>query len=124
MGDDREVTAGPRTFDGAAFRTADLVAAKAGRSVTVCIPARDEERTVGAVVAAVRQAHASEGGGSGLVDEVLVVDDGSRDGTAVAAVAAGARVLTVRDGGGKGAAMAAGVAASGGDVVVFLDADV
>ncbi len=64
------------------------------------------------------------GGGSGLVDEVLVVDDGSSDRTAEAAEAAGGRVLRLRGGGGKGQAMAAGFEASSGDLVVFLDADV
>ncbi|HVX23043.1 MAG TPA: glucosyl-3-phosphoglycerate synthase [Acidimicrobiales bacterium] len=118
------MTGGPRTFDGSAFDADDLVAAKAGRSVTVCIPARDEERTVGAVVGAVRRAHCLDAGGSGLVDEVVVVDDRSVDGTAAAAGDAGARVLAVRDGGGKGGAMAAGVEGSVGDLVVFLDADV
>jgi glucosyl-3-phosphoglycerate synthase len=124
------MSAGPRTFSRSTiateFSTGRLVAAKGRRSVTVCIPARDEARTVGAVVRAVVEPHVAAAGGSGLVDDVLVVDDGSTDGTADVARAGGARVLTVapEDAGGKGRAMQSGLAASDGDLVVFLDADV
>jgi glucosyl-3-phosphoglycerate synthase len=120
----RFVTDGPRTFPGAAFPPGRLLAAKRGRTVTVCIPSRDEARTVGAVVRAVTGPYLAAAGGSGLVDEVLVVDDGSADDTAGAARAAGARVLSLRGGGGKGQAMQAGLDASSGDLVAFLDADV
>lgn len=57
-----------------------------------------------------------------LVDEVIVVDGRSSDDTIARAEAAGARVIT-QPKGGKGEAMAAGVAATDADVVVFLDAD-
>jgi glycosyltransferase involved in cell wall biosynthesis len=82
--------------------------------VAVVIPARNEEQTVADVVAAAQNAV--------LVDEVIVVDNASSDGTAEAAARQGARVVTepVR---GKGEAMRAGVAATGADVIVFLDAD-
>jgi glucosyl-3-phosphoglycerate synthase len=99
--------------------------AKAGRTVSVCIPARDEGSTVGSVVRAVVQPFLASAGGNGLVDEVLVLDDGSSDDTAEQATDAGARVVRAVDGdGGKGQAMAAALAASHGDLVVFLDADV
>jgi glucosyl-3-phosphoglycerate synthase len=92
-----------------------------GLAVSVCIPARNEVATVPHVVDVVVRALVA---GRHLVDEVIVVDDGSDDGTAPAAEAAGARVL--RRGGppGKGLAMADAAAAASGDVVVFLDADV
>jgi glucosyl-3-phosphoglycerate synthase len=68
--------------------------------------------------------------GAPLVDDLVVVDSGSSDGTARAAAAAGARVVSggdvlplvpgVR---GKGEAMWRGLAATSGDLVVFIDAD-
>ncbi|HVM39216.1 MAG TPA: glycosyltransferase, partial [Acidimicrobiia bacterium] len=73
------------------FEVADLVRAKrAGRHVvSVCLPARNEAATIGAIVETV----VSLAGSGGLVDEVVVVDDGSTDDTAVVAEAAGARVF-------------------------------
>jgi len=103
---------------------ADLVARKAGRRVVVCIPARNEETTVGAVVGTVVSAHLARSGGSGLVDQVLVIDDDSSDATAAEARAAGADVVTHRGPSGKGQAMRAGLAQTSGELVVFLDADV
>jgi hypothetical protein len=58
----------------------------------------------------------------GVVDEVVVVDGGSRDGTPEAARAAGARVL-VEPRRGYGRACATGAAATSADVIVFLDGD-
>jgi len=113
-----------RTFDAARFGVDALLGAKAGRAVTVCVPARDEAATVGAVVGAVRRAHVAGAGGSGLVDELLVVDDASADGTGAAAACAGAAVLRLDRSNGKGAAMRAGLRAAAGELVVFLDADV
>jgi glucosyl-3-phosphoglycerate synthase len=83
---------------------------------------------VGSVVRAVVQPFLARCGGNGLVDEVIVLNDGSRDDTAEQAGDAGARVVQGRDGGdgggGKGQAMAAALDAAVGDVIVFLDADV
>jgi UDP-N-acetylmuramyl pentapeptide phosphotransferase/UDP-N-acetylglucosamine-1-phosphate transferase len=59
------------------------------------------------------------------VDEVLVVDDGSEDGTAEAARSAGAdEVLVLPANEGKGAALWLGIGAASGDRLLFLDADV
>lgn len=92
--------------------------AASGPRVTVCIPARNEGTTVAGVVEPVASLLEE------LVDELVVVDDCSSDGTGAIAAAFGARVVRRDAGPGKGAAMAAGLAASTGDIVVFLDADV
>jgi glucosyl-3-phosphoglycerate synthase len=115
------------TFHHGDFPTGRVLDAKArtGRSVSVCIPARDEGSTVGSVVRAVVQPFLIAHGGNGLVNEVIVLDDGSLDDTAVQAHDAGARVVAGPGGtGGKGRAMAAALEAASGDVLVFLDADV
>ncbi|GEM_PF-1496514 len=85
--------------------------------VAVVIPAYNEARTVARVAAVARQTPA--------VDRVIVVDDGSDDGTAEAAAAVpGVEVVRQEQNRGKGEAMKAGVAAAADcDVIVFLDAD-
>jgi len=119
------VGSGAGVFDHRQFDVAALASARGGRRVSVCLPARDEEATVGAIVAEVRAACTAAGGGADLVDEVVVVDDGSTDDTAARSRAAGARVVrSGTRGGGKGQAMAVAVAESRGDLLVFLDADV
>ena len=102
------------------FGAASLAADKGGLRVTVCLPARDEEATVGAIVATIARDLVDS---HGLVDEVLVIDDGSRDATAAVARGAGALVVST-PGLGKGGAMWTGVFEAEGDVVVFCDADV
>ncbi len=80
-----------QTYHHGDFPTERVLAAKAasGRTVSVCIPARDEASTVGSVVRAVVQPFLAEHGGNGLVDEVIVLDDGSSDATAAHARDAG-----------------------------------
>jgi glucosyl-3-phosphoglycerate synthase len=124
MGNDSQVHQLPTTYAPEAFDLDGLIEAKGSRTVSVLIPSRDEEQTVGEVVRAVLDPHTLERGGTGLVDEVVVIDDGSSDRTGERARHAGARVLTLRGQGGKGEAMQAGLEASFGDLVVFLDADV
>jgi glucosyl-3-phosphoglycerate synthase len=118
-------TPGRRTFHHTDFDAAVLAARRAGRVISVCVPARNEERTVGTIVSTVRGSLMAEGGGVALVDEVLVVDDRSVDDTAGVARAAGARVVSAGDaGGGKGQALQVALAEAVGDTLVFLDADV
>ena len=79
------------------------------------IPAHDEAPRIGSVIEVAR-AHLP----------VLVVDDGSSDGTAAVARAAGATVLEQRPNQGKGAALQAGfrrALADGADAILTLDAD-
>jgi glucosyl-3-phosphoglycerate synthase len=114
------------TFHHGAFRADDLVARKQGRTIGVVIPAHNEASTIAAIVTTIRR---SLMGRAGLVDELIVVDDGSDDHTGAIAIAAGADVCVPAasspgHGVGKGGALAAGVCRAGGDIVVFLDADV
>jgi glycosyltransferase involved in cell wall biosynthesis len=88
--------------------------------VSVLIPAYNEARTVGRCLEAVY------GRNPGRILEVIVVDDGSADGTYEAAVAAaqpGTRVLKHERNAGKGAAIRTALAAATGDVVLIQDAD-
>jgi glucosyl-3-phosphoglycerate synthase len=111
-----------RTFDVAGLSVEAVSAAKGATKTSVVLPARNEESTIGWVLEAIRP-HL-KGRGTGLLDEILVVDDGSSDQTAQVAKQAGVEVLSLSGSGGKGQALAAGVAASRGDLLVFLDADV
>ncbi len=82
--------------------------------VTVIIPVLNEAGSVGAVIEFVFR--------NPLVTEVIVVDDGSIDGTPEAAEAAGARVImsTLL---GKGASMRDGMQAAVNEIVVYMDGD-
>lgn len=105
----------------------ELTAHKGGRTVDVIIPALNEQHTVAPIVAAVRTLMDRP---DPLVDDVVVVDTHSSDDTSAVARAAGARVVTgtgplpdVPLERGKGEAMWRGLAATSGELVVFVDAD-
>ena len=113
-----------RGYRASDFSVRDLVRRKA-ESVSVVLPAREVADTIGPIVDALRPLERA-----GLVDEVLVIDAGSRDGTATAAERHGARVLQESElmahlGPclGKGDAMWRALTATAGDVVCFIDAD-
>jgi glucosyl-3-phosphoglycerate synthase len=117
-----------RTFHHAEFTAEHLAAAKDGRVVSVCLPARDEQETVGPIVETLRTELVE---GVALVDEIIVIDDHSTDRTADVAAAAGAKVSQAEallpeygDGHGKGEAMWKSLFVSEGDLVVWCDADV
>ena len=119
---------GRRRFAAGEFPAADLVERKGSTTVSVCLPARNEEATVGAIVEVVR---AELIDGLGLVDELIVMDDHSSDRTAEVAAAAGATVVACSDvlahlgnQPGKGETLWKSLFASTGDVVVWCDADV
>lgn len=109
------------------YPLAELLTSKGERTVSVCIPARNEATTVGRIVATVSDKLMRQ---YELVDEVVVIDHGSRDTTARVAAAAGATVFRADDlltdfgsALGKGDVLWRSVLASRGDVVVWLDAD-
>ncbi|MBM0227104.1 glucosyl-3-phosphoglycerate synthase [Micromonospora sp. 4G57] len=104
-----------------------LLRAKGCSRVSVVLPARNEEATVGAIVSTIRE-HLMDR--LPLVDELIVVDSRSTDRTAQVARAAGAEVVSqdamtrgLPQLTGKGDALWAGLAAAEGDVVAFVDAD-
>ncbi|MBY4384579.1 glucosyl-3-phosphoglycerate synthase [Rhodococcus fascians] len=112
------------SWDTPEWTIAELEAAKAGRTVSVVLPALNEEQTVAAVIDTI---HPLLGG---LVDELIVLDSGSTDETAVRAKAAGARVISREEAvpgldpvPGKGEVLWRSVAASTGDLIAFVDSD-
>jgi len=108
----------------------DLLAAKGPTRVSVVLPALDEQDTVGAIVGTIATELLARTGGNGLVDELVVLDSGSSDATGRVAAAAGATVVHRDDVlpgwpavAGKGEALWRSLAATDGDVLVFVDAD-
>ncbi|MEQ1872790.1 MAG: glucosyl-3-phosphoglycerate synthase [Ilumatobacteraceae bacterium] len=117
-----------RSFELGECTTESVVAAKAGRTVSLCIPCRDEAATIGPLVSAIRHELIER---APLVDELIVLDDRSTDETAAVAASAGATVVPIDEmharfgeGHGKGNALWASLAASTGDFVVWLDGDI
>jgi glucosyl-3-phosphoglycerate synthase len=113
-----------RTFHHSRYPAA-RIAAERKESVSVCLPARECASTVGEIVGSL--AHLRE---AGAIDEIVVVDAASGDGTARVAEQAGAKVVQEREllaemGEvlGKGDAMWRALSVLSGELVVFLDAD-
>jgi glucosyl-3-phosphoglycerate synthase len=113
-----------RTFHHSRY-TAAAIAAEREQSISICLPARDCAATVGGIVAALLPLR-----DAGTVDEIVVIDASSRDGTAAVAERAGAVVHQEADllpgfGPvlGKGDAMWRALSVLQGELVCFLDAD-
>jgi glucosyl-3-phosphoglycerate synthase len=116
-----------RTFHHSRYSPAAIAAARAerGLSVSVCLPARECAETVGKIVGALLELREA-----GAIDQIVVVDAASADGTAAVAERAGAVVLQEAEllpsyGPvlGKGDAMWRALSALDGELVCFLDAD-
>jgi glucosyl-3-phosphoglycerate synthase len=113
-----------RSFDHSVFPP-ERVRAERDGTISICVPARECAATIGPIartLVALREA--------GVVDQVLVLDSGSADGTGELAAAAGAEVQQqaelLPDLGpvlGKGDAMWRSLTVLHGDVVCFLDGD-
>ncbi len=118
---------GTHTFHSDEWSVDALLVAKGQQRVSVVLPARNEQRTLGGIVGTI---HSDLVDHVGLVDEVVVMDSRSTDATAQLARKSGAKVFAVdevlpwlgpRD--GKGEALWKSLAVTTGDIVVFLDAD-
>ncbi|MGL6298965.1 MAG: glycosyltransferase family 2 protein, partial [Methanobacteriaceae archaeon] len=85
-------------------------------TVSIVIPAYNEAETVASVI--------NIANSISYVNEVIVVDDGSHDGTAEEAKLAGATVISHVSNQGKGAALKTGFRHSKGDIIAFIDGDI
>ncbi len=113
-----------RSWSRPSWTIAELEAAKAGRTVSVVLPALNEEETVASVVGTIEPML------GGLVDELVVLDSGSTDDTAIRALTAGARVVSREEAvpelptqPGKGEVLWRSLAATSGDIIAFVDSD-
>ena len=116
-----------RTSHAADWQASKLVDIKGDTKVSVVLPALNEQETVGAIVASIRSRLVER---HGLVDELIVMDSGSTDGTYDVAVEAGAKVVRREEVlgdfeplPGKGEVLWRSLAATTGDVLVFVDSD-
>ncbi|MDL0432014.1 glycosyltransferase family 2 protein [Marinobacter sp. TBZ242] len=84
-------------------------------SVSIVIPAKNEARSIGRLVRQILE--------GGWANEVLVIDDGSSDGTGSIAKEQGADVIWHPYSKGNGAAVKTGARIASGEVLIFMDAD-
>ncbi|BBY49901.1 glucosyl-3-phosphoglycerate synthase [Mycolicibacterium arabiense] len=116
-----------RSSRGTSWTLQRVVRAKGARRISVVLPARDEDQTVGDIVTQIRRRLVED---VCLVDELIVIDSRSSDETAAVAASAGATVYHQDEilpehprMDGKGDALWKGLAASTGDIVLFVDSD-
>ncbi|MBI2129569.1 glycosyltransferase [Candidatus Woesearchaeota archaeon] len=83
--------------------------------VSAVIPAYNEEKTITKVIETIKKSR---------VNEIIVVDDGSKDKTYEKAKLSGVKVIKHKRNMGKGAAMRTGVENAKGNIIVFIDADI
>ena len=83
--------------------------------ISLIIPAYNEEKTIGEVVRVACK--------SNLIDEIIVVNDGSADNTSIIARESGAKVIDLSKNKGKGGALSEGIKKAQGEILLFLDAD-
>ena len=117
-----------RIYDHQAFTVERLLEAKGDATVTVALPAKNEAPTIEAIIETIVGGLM---GSTGLVDELIVIDDHSTDDTAALARQAGATVYPAGEilpaygpGYGKGEALWKSLHVSTGDIVCWCDADI
>jgi glycosyltransferase involved in cell wall biosynthesis len=94
----------------------DLIQPPSRPRVAAIVPAYNEEETLAEVLAVLKS--------TPRIGEILVVSDGSTDGTVEVARSAQLRAIHLRENHGKGTAMAVGVAHTDADILLFLDGDI
>jgi glucosyl-3-phosphoglycerate synthase len=114
-------------LSGSDFDLERVLRTKRDRTVSVVLPARNEAATIGAIVSVLSSRLVA----SGVVDQLVVMDDGSSDETASIASAAGADVVRTDSvaadlgvGFGKGEALWKSLLVTEGDIICWCDADV
>lgn len=88
-------------------------------AVSIVIPAYNEENAIVPTIEKVREVL----GGAGIDYELVVVNDGSKDGTLAAAESTGVHVVNFPQNGGYGRALKAGIAVTSAPLVAIIDAD-
>jgi len=116
-----------REFHHSDFPVECILDHKGTTTVSVCLPARNEGATVGTIVHTLSEQLMR----SGVIDEILVIDDHSSDDTASVAADAGARVVSAADvlteygeGHGKGEVLWKSLYIADGDVIIWCDSDI
>ncbi|MEO5712382.1 MAG: glucosyl-3-phosphoglycerate synthase [Luteolibacter sp.] len=118
-----------RRFHHSRFADAlELAALKKSQRISVCIPTLNEAETIGGIVSSIRSSLMED---AGLVDEILVIDSGSDDGTREAAMTAGAKVhlsseIAAHHGShtGKGENLWKALHVATGDIICYIDGDI